>query len=127
MKFMIDRCAGRRLAAWLRNNGHDVLEAHALGPDPGDEALLERAAAEGRVFITLDKDYGELIFLHRVSHSGLIRLPDLTMSERIALVEKLIKDYRSQMELGCVITIQAGRVRTSSPTDYRHQANDNHK
>lgn len=86
MRFMTDRCAGRRLAQWLKNNGHDVLEAQSLGPDPGDWALLEYSAAEGRIFITIDKDYGELIFLHRANHCGLIRLPDLDMSQRIALV-----------------------------------------
>jgi nucleoside-diphosphate-sugar epimerase len=44
-----DRCAGHRLAEWLCSQGHDVLEAPDLGPDPGDRALLERAAAEGRI------------------------------------------------------------------------------
>ena len=36
MKFLVDRCAGRKLAEWLRSQGHDVLESRALGPDPGD-------------------------------------------------------------------------------------------
>jgi len=41
MKFLVDRCAGRRLAEWLRTEGYDVVYAPALGPDPGDGALLE--------------------------------------------------------------------------------------
>ncbi|MCE2457864.1 MAG: DUF5615 family PIN-like protein [Dehalococcoidia bacterium] len=44
MRFLVDRCAGARLAEWLRINGHDVVEARELGPDPGDRALLELAA-----------------------------------------------------------------------------------
>ena len=40
MRFIVDRCAGRRLAEWLANNGHDVLDSRTLGPDPGDMALL---------------------------------------------------------------------------------------
>lgn len=127
---MTDRCAGRRLAQWLRANGHDVLEAQSLGPDPGDRALLEYAAAERRIFITIDKDYGELIFLHRAAHCGLIRLPDLEMSQRIALVEELIRDYRQELEEGAVITIHAGRVRTSHPPNSPRRRNgdylDNH-
>ena len=43
MRFLVDRCAGRRLADWLRNNGYDALEAQTIGPDPGDRALLELA------------------------------------------------------------------------------------
>jgi hypothetical protein len=36
MKFLIDRCAGRRVAVWLRHQGHDVREATEITPDPGD-------------------------------------------------------------------------------------------
>jgi hypothetical protein len=50
MKFLIDRCAGRRLADWLRANGHDVVEARQLGPDPGDLALLQLAAERIAIF-----------------------------------------------------------------------------
>jgi predicted nuclease of predicted toxin-antitoxin system len=49
VKFLVDRCAGRRLADWLRSQGHDVLEASSLGADPGDRALLRLAAQEQRV------------------------------------------------------------------------------
>ena len=33
------------------------------------------AASTGRVLITLDTDFGELIYLHDVPHAGLVRLP----------------------------------------------------
>ena len=36
MRFLIDRCAGTLIAAWLRTQSHDVVEARDLGPDPGD-------------------------------------------------------------------------------------------
>jgi hypothetical protein len=29
VKFLVDRCAGRRLAEWLRGQHHDALEARA--------------------------------------------------------------------------------------------------
>ena len=70
MRFIVDRYAGRRLAEWLRDGGHDVLDTRNLGPDPGDTALLERAASENRVLITVDKDFGELIHLHGTPHAG---------------------------------------------------------
>ena len=62
MKFLVDRCAGATLAQWLRSKGHDVIEARELGPDPGDEQLLAQAFAEHRVLVTLDKDFGALVF-----------------------------------------------------------------
>jgi predicted nuclease of predicted toxin-antitoxin system len=61
LRFLVDRCAGRRLADWLRNQGHDVLEVSALGRDPGDAALLRLAAEKRRVLVTIDTDFGALI------------------------------------------------------------------
>ena len=72
VRFLVDRCTGRQLA-----KGYDVLEARELGPDPGDGALLERANAEQRILVTIDTDFGELVFVHNVKHSGLVRLPDV--------------------------------------------------
>ena len=73
MKFLVDRCAGRRLAEWLRSTGHDVIEARELGPDPGDRTLLERAVAEERVLVTIDTDFGELVYVGQMPHAGLVR------------------------------------------------------
>jgi predicted nuclease of predicted toxin-antitoxin system len=58
LRLLVDRCAGRRLADWLRDQGHDVLEIRAAGGDPGDAALLRRAVAETRILVTIDTDFG---------------------------------------------------------------------
>ena len=117
MRFLTDRCAGRRLADWLRNGGHDVLEAQTLGPDPGDRTLLSLAESENRVLITLDKGFGELIYLHGIPHAGLIRLPDVRMSQRIAMVNDIITSYAQALEERAVITVQGGRIRVSRSPD----------
>jgi predicted nuclease of predicted toxin-antitoxin system len=57
MRFLIDHCAGRLLADWLRKQGHDVVESRELGPDPGDRALLYWAAKETRILVTIDTDF----------------------------------------------------------------------
>jgi predicted nuclease of predicted toxin-antitoxin system len=62
MKFLIDRCAGVRLAQWLRERGHDVVESRERGADPGDRALLQLAADEQRILVTIDTDFGQLVF-----------------------------------------------------------------
>lgn len=62
VKFLIDRCAGHRLAEWLRQQGHDVVQSRERGPDPRDRILLAWAASEQRILVTMDKDFGEFIF-----------------------------------------------------------------
>lgn len=115
MKFLVDRCAGRRLAEWLRDQGHDVVESRALGPDPGDQALLERAATEGRILVTIDTDFGELVYVRDVPHAGLVRLPDVSAAQRIALMAEVLEQHRQALERQAVVTVRGGRVRISQP------------
>ena len=115
MRFLVDRCAGRRLAERLRNDGHDVVEARTLGPDPGDRALLELAESTNRILITIDTDFGELIYLHDVPHAGLVRLPDVPVEQRITLVSEVIGRHRQALEEHAVVTIRGGRIRISHP------------
>lgn len=123
MKFLVDRCAGRRLADWLHSKGHDVIEARELGPDPGDRALLERAEAEGRILITIDTDFGKLVHLHRIPHAGLVRLPDVPAQQRIDVTAELIEHHGEALEAQAVVTVRDGRLRISrvvtakEPTD----------
>jgi predicted nuclease of predicted toxin-antitoxin system len=120
LKFLVDRCAGRRLAEWLRKSGYDVVDARELGPDPGDRALLEMAEAEDRILVTIDTDFGTLVHLHRVPHAGLVRLPDVPAEQRIALTAELIERHGWALETRAVVTIRDGKLRIShgiSPRD----------
>ncbi len=114
MRFLIDRCAGRTLADWLRASGHDVTETRECGPDPGDLAILEWAYAEQRILITLDTDFGQLVFMRGVAHHGLIRLPDVPAVQRIKLVSELLERFSAEIENGAIITVSGGRVRISN-------------
>jgi predicted nuclease of predicted toxin-antitoxin system len=113
MRFLIDRCAGRLLADWLRNEGHDVVESRELGPDPGDRTLLEWAAKETRILITIDTDFGELIYLENLSHAGLVRLPDVPTRERQLIMQDLLTRYESELQEPAIITVRGGRIRIS--------------
>lgn len=113
MRFLIDRCAGRRLAEWLRRQGHDVAEARERGPDPGDRTLLHWAAAEARVLVTIDTDFGEFIFRENMPHAGLVRLPDVPAGARIALMERVLSLPLAEQLSGSVVTVRGGRIRVS--------------
>ncbi|MCY4040397.1 MAG: DUF5615 family PIN-like protein [Gammaproteobacteria bacterium] len=113
MKFLVDRCAGKHLSVWLRQNGFDVLDAKEIGVDPGDAAILERAADEDRVLVTIDTDFGELVFLREMRHAGLVRLPDVPAERRISLMAQLIERFPEALEQGGIITVRGSRIRVS--------------
>ena len=117
MKFLIDRCAGRRLADWLREQGHDVVESRERGPDPGDQLLLELAAAEQRILVTLDQDFGQIVFTQQAPHSGLVRLPDVPASTRISLMRTLLENHAREIESRAIVTVRGGRIRISLPPE----------
>jgi predicted nuclease of predicted toxin-antitoxin system len=117
MRFLIDRCAGRLLADWLRYQGYDVVESCELGPDPGDRVLLEWASKEARILVTIDTDFGELIFLENRAHAGLIRLPDVPTQERQLVMLDLLTRYKSELEGAAIITVRGDRIRISKGPD----------
>jgi len=115
LRFLIDRCAGHRLAEWLRAQGHDVVESQDWGPDPGDRELLRRAAAEDRVLVTMDKDFGRFLFAEGSPHCGLIRLPDFLVDQRIRLMEQILGRFTDELAERSVLTVRGERIRISRP------------
>ena len=114
MKFLIDRCAGQRLATWLQAQGHDVRVSWEQEPDPGDAALLRMAAEEARILVTIDSDFGTLVYLSRAAHAGVVRLPDVAATQRIRLMEDLIGRHGPELPQS-IVTVRRGRIRLSRP------------
>lgn len=116
MRFLVDRCAGRRLADWLHGQGHDVVEARTLGPDPGDLALLELAARDERILVTLDSDFAKLVYLEGVAHAGLLRLPDVRSDERVRFMKVVLEHHAKELQAHAVVTVRGERIRISLST-----------
>jgi predicted nuclease of predicted toxin-antitoxin system len=89
-----------------------VRTAWEQGPDPGDMALLQTAAEEGRILVTIDSDFGTLVYLLGAAHAGILRLPDVPASRRIALMADLL-DRHGQDLPGSIVTVRGGRIRIS--------------
>lgn len=116
MRLLVDRCAGRKRADWLREQGHDVVEVRALGRDPGDAALLRQAATERRILVTIDTDFGTLIHLRAERHAGLIRLPDVPPAARIELMAQIFASYSENELSRAVLTVKGSRIRIARPS-----------
>jgi predicted nuclease of predicted toxin-antitoxin system len=66
--------------------------------------------ADGRVLVTLDKDFGELAILHGVAHAGIVDLSVCVHCSRAPLVV-ILQTYASELAAGALITAEPGRVR----------------
>lgn len=64
MKFLVDEALSSRVASLLREAGHDAVHVgdRALLGKP-DEDVMRAAAAEGRVILSADTDFGEMLAL----------------------------------------------------------------
>ena len=112
MKFLLDVCAASRsLLTTLTKLGHDVLSAQDHCPDASDQALLALARDEGRVLITEDKDFGELVFVRGMAHPGIVRLVEMTPMERAQAMQSLIEHHAEAMRDGAIVVVTGTRVR----------------
>ena len=62
MRFLIDNALSPALAAFLQQAGHDALLVRELGlQHADDEVIFEHAAAEHRIVVSADADFGTLL------------------------------------------------------------------
>jgi predicted nuclease of predicted toxin-antitoxin system len=71
------------------------------------------AHAEQRILVTIDTDFGVLLFRRQMAHCGLVRLPDVPAVKRIQLMERVLTRYATELEAGAIVTVRGGRIRIS--------------
>jgi predicted nuclease of predicted toxin-antitoxin system len=101
------------------NEGHDVLESRTLGADPGDRELLEKAAKEARILVTIDSDFARLVYMDHIFHCGIVRLPDVPAESRIKLMDAVFREHASALNSQAIITVRGRRIRISKPPGTR--------
>ena len=98
----------------LTEAAHDVVWAGDWSEDPGDAEILALAHAEGRVLVTLDKDFGELAVLHRQPHSDILRLVNWPARQQAQVCLRVLDRYSDDLQGGAIVTAEPGRIRIRS-------------
>lgn len=115
MKFLLDVCSSSHsLRTALTDLGHDVCLVGADDSCASDEAVLSRARLEGRIVITEDKDFGELVFVQRRPHSGIVRFLDMPVREQVVAMQEVLMHYCVALEANAIIVVTRGRIRIRS-------------
>jgi predicted nuclease of predicted toxin-antitoxin system len=112
MRFLADAHVSVQMVTMLRDLGHDCLDSSAIPPRMQDVEVLRFAAAENRIVITSDKDFGELVFVHKIACPGvvLIRIALADEKDRVERVRSVLPLVLSRLPRS-FITITAGTVR----------------
>jgi predicted nuclease of predicted toxin-antitoxin system len=116
MKVLLDTCvSGTLVLPGLAAAGHDVVWSGDWPSDPGDEAILARAHEEGRILVTLDKDFGALAVQQGKLHSGIVRLVNLATQDQMAVCLRVLADHGPALLSGAIITAERTRLRIRLP------------
>ena len=93
-------------------NNHDLKAVRDSNPRAADSEILRLAVSEDRMVITMDKDFGELVYNSGRLHPGvlILRLEDATGEQKVEILKKILSEYGDRIRNKfCVF--QDGRLR----------------
>jgi predicted nuclease of predicted toxin-antitoxin system len=112
MKLLLDACvSSRTLISCFLEDGHDVLTASEIDPRCPDDRLLVEALNNGRVLVTADKDFGELIYVEKHPHGPIVRLVELSIDDQVKAIRELLLHRKEDLVGQVIVTVTRGRVR----------------
>lgn len=113
MRLFLDQDVYSVTAKFLRDAGHDVITASDIGCSRAtDTELLGFAHQEGRIMVTRDRDFGELVFLKDLG-AGVIylRISPSALQAGHQELERVLMTH-SEAELRCAfVVVEPGRYR----------------
>jgi predicted nuclease of predicted toxin-antitoxin system len=111
-KFLLDENIGTVVAEGLRGRGYDVKSILEEASGLDDKTVLACARKERRILVTLDRDFGRLVFLQSHKHVGVIyvRLVKESPDNVFAVLQTVLKQYGSKIR-GKFVTVSEGAIR----------------
>ena len=115
MKFLIDNALSPALAVLLQKAGHDATHVRDSGlQHADDEVILERAAAERRIVVSADADFGALLAAGSSRQPSVIQFRGEGSRKPEALARMLLANLHQlsdALENGSIVTFEPARVR----------------
>lgn len=107
MRFTLDENIGKKVAYFLTALEHTVFRIREINPGIEDFEVLEFAIEKTSIVITLDKDYGYLVFKEAKPHKGIIflRLEDETQENTIKVLTWLFSSYEKEQIINTFVTV----------------------
>jgi len=114
MRFLLDMNLPPVMADWLRSEGHDAVHVRDIGlAHLPDREVFARAAEDGRIVVTFDLDFGEIIGLARATGPGIVLLR-LRLARQNYLRGRLrtaIAEAAEALQAGATVVVEDTRIR----------------
>ncbi len=112
MRFLADENIPRVVIERLRAEGHDTISVGETTPSMPDDEILNVAEADGRILITGDGDFGEMVVRQRLKLRGvlLLELDRLPNAVRADTVAQIVSAHGERLA-GNLVVIEPSRVR----------------
>jgi len=114
LKFIIDVGVGKKVEDFLYKSGYDVLSVREINPSMSDSKIIGIASKNNRIIITMDKDFGELVYNSGLKHTGilLLRTENCSADKKIIILSEILRNYSSELEENfCVFSKDRLRIR----------------
>ena len=110
--FLADECFAGPFVRAMRAAGYDVLRSADIAPAAPDERVLALAFAEGRVLLTEDNDFADLVVRLRLPTHGVVRvaLKSLNKPDQALRMIKALHELGDKLK-GAMVTIEPSRTR----------------
>lgn len=111
---LLDKCLPAWMTGVLDAAGHDAVHVARIGlRGASDEEVLSKAAADGRVVLSADTDFGELLNAGRRAGPSVVRLRGrIGPRHRVELLLATLETYEAELMRGAIVVVgPSGRVR----------------
>ena len=108
MRFLLDQDVFAVTTRFLVGLGHDVIPVAELGLSrANDEDLLKVAQEQNRIFVTRDRDFGNLVFVKALG-AGILYLRMLPSTQKSvhAELEKVLNTYTEDELMQAFVVIE---------------------
>ena len=97
---MVDVGVGKKVEEFLLEKSYDAKAVRSLDQRMPDQEIIRLAALENRIVITMDKDFGELVYHSGMDHCGilLLRLEDASGSEKRQVIDKILTKHADNIK-----------------------------
>lgn len=114
MRFLADMGVARSVVRWLRENEHEAIHLLDEGLERlDDREIFAKASREGRVLLTFDLDFAEIVTASGGNAVSVIlfRLRRPRVQNVVQRLARRIRELGPEIDRGAVVIVEEARMR----------------